>query len=137
MNSSDILILSSHTDPKFTAPVNHVLYSRRHGYGYLFDVTPYPLASKYDQKLWSITENMKRSRAAWIMWVDDDAYFMDHSVRLETFLPTDDGIDFIICRSPISSRGKWSLVNAGLFFVRNTPAGSRGGRRLLRRDRAR
>lgn len=121
MTPSDILILSSHTDPKLTAPLNHVVYSRHHGYGYLFDVTPYPLASAYDQKLWSIIENMKRVRATWVMWVDHDAYFMNHSVRLETFLPPDDGVDVIICKSPVTPRGKWSLINAGVFFVRNTP----------------
>jgi len=42
------LILSSHNRPSLSSPVSHQRYAQRHGYGYLFGGTPYPVASPYD-----------------------------------------------------------------------------------------
>ena len=59
--TGQILILSSHNRPSLSSPVNHQRYAQRHGHGDLFDATPYPLTSPYDQKLWSIISNLERS----------------------------------------------------------------------------
>jgi hypothetical protein len=111
-----ILVLSSHTKPSSTGPINHQLYCRRHGYNYLFDATPYPLSSPYDQKLQAIINNLHA--ADWLMWLDHDAYFMNQDVKLESFL--DAQSDFIFCNSPVNSSGQWTVLNSGVFFVRNT-----------------
>lgn len=112
-----ILVLSSHTKPSSTGPINHQSYCRLHGYNYLFDATPYPLRSPYDQKLQSIIHNLQT--ADWLMWLDHDAYFMNHGVKLESFLETES--DFIFGNSPVTTSGDWTVLNSGVFFVRNTP----------------
>jgi len=112
------LVLSSHTKPGSTAPINHQIYCRKHGYKYLFDATPYPLKSPYDQKLAAVCHNLEG--ADWLMWMDDDAYFMDHTIKLESFV--DDQSDYIFCNSPVNPlNNKWTFINSGVFFVRNTP----------------
>ena len=115
-----ILVLSSHTKPGLSAPINHRIYSQRHGYDYLFDATPYPISSPYDQKTYAVLAAMKRTKADWIFWIDDDGYFMDHSIPLARFLPADPNVDFIFCRSPVNPKGQWTVINAGIYFVRNS-----------------
>lgn len=46
---------------------------------------------------------------------------MQLNEKLEKFLAVSDDVDFVICRSPVNLEGKWSAINSGLFFVRNTP----------------
>jgi hypothetical protein len=52
------------------------------------------------------------------MWLDHDAYFMNHDIKLKSFL--DPTSDFIFCNSPIAPSGDWTLLNSGVFFIRNT-----------------
>jgi hypothetical protein len=115
---SPILVLSSHTCPQLPSPINHQLYCLRHGYDYLFDATPYPVKSGYDQKLHSIIANLPRSE--WLLWMDDDAFFMNHNIALAQFIPTDPSVDFVFCDSPVDSNGRWTTINSGVFFCRNT-----------------
>ena len=114
-----ILVLSSHTRPDLSTPINHQIYCSRHGYDYLFDVTPYPVKTGFDQKLQSVIANM--GRANWLVWLDSDVYIMDQSIRLEKFLPEEDDVDFVFCNSPVNAKGGWTQLNSGVFFVRNTP----------------
>ncbi|MDX6806964.1 putative nucleotide-diphospho-sugar transferase [Terrihabitans rhizophilus] len=118
---SSVLVLSSHTKPGSPAAINHAVYCERHGYDYLFDATPYRLLSPFDQKTMAAIGVLKRSRAEWVFWVDDDAFFMDHSKTLEAIIEGAGSADFIFCRSPVNLKGQWSYINAGLYFVRNTP----------------
>lgn len=72
-----VLILSSHSDPRQPAPVNHQCYAARHGYGYLFDATPDHLASPCDQKLRAVSNALGLLRDDDVLvWIDDDAYTM-------------------------------------------------------------
>lgn len=114
-----ILILSSHNNPKTSGPVNHQVYASRNGYDYVFDMTPLSLTTPYDQKLKVLMRTMLRSNAEWILWIDDDAYFMQMDSRLEYFIPQHSDIDFVFCRSPVNLDGHWSFINSGVFFVRN------------------
>ncbi|TCL07347.1 hypothetical protein [Sodalis ligni] len=114
----DILIVSSHTAPSSTAPINHQIYASRHGYRYLFDVTPYPLKKTFDQKLKTIIAHLEHT--TWLMWIDDDAYIMDHNIKLEQFLPENDNCDLVFCNSPINDKGEWTFLNSGVCFIRNT-----------------
>lgn len=81
-------ILSSHTHPRLASPVNHQCYAGRHGYGYLFDVTPYPVASPYDQKLHAILRALDGMPDDDVLvWIDDDAYFMQLDRPLDEWFP--------------------------------------------------
>jgi hypothetical protein len=119
---SGILVLSSHTRPNTTAPINHALYCKKYGYDYLFDATPYSLKSPVDQKIHSALNALKRSTCDWIFWIDDDAYFVDFDIPLDRFLPADPAVDFIFCKSPVNPQGLWTMINAGIYFVRNSPS---------------
>lgn len=130
-----ILVLSSHTKPHFPAPVNHALYCERHGYDYLFDATPYRLKSPFDQKTLAIVNALGRSDHDWLFWIDDDAFFMDFDVALADIAAAHGG-DFIFCRSPVSPKGQWSEINAGIYFVRNTPEAAAIMREVLDADNA-
>jgi hypothetical protein len=114
-----ILVLSSHTRPDLSTPINHQIYCSRHGYDYLFDATPYPVKTGFDQKLKSVISNL--GRADWLVWLDSDVYIMDQSIPLEKFLPAGDEVDFVFCNSPVNEKGQWTQLNSGVFFVRNTP----------------
>ena len=114
-----ILVLSSHTRPDLSTPINHQMYCLRHGYEYLFDATPYPVKTGFDQKLQSVISNL--GRADWLVWLDSDVYIMDQSIRLEKFLAVSGEVDFIFCNSPVNEKGQWTQLNSGVFFVRNTP----------------
>ncbi|BCJ91931.1 hypothetical protein IZ6_26660 [Terrihabitans soli] len=119
---SRFLVLSSHTRPKTTAAVNHAIYCEKHGYDYLFDVTPYPLVSIVDQKIHTALNALKRGNCEWLFWIDDDAYFANIDIKLEQFIPDDPKVEFIFCRSPVNQKGLWTLINAGIYFVKNTPS---------------
>ena len=114
-----LLLLSSHTRPALTSAINHQAYSLSHGYDYLFDATPYRTKSRHDQKLHSVIANLPR--CDWLMWLDDDAYVMNQSIAAERFIPEDDGTDFVFCSSPDDTQGIWTVINSGIFFVRNSP----------------
>ncbi len=117
---NDILILSSHSRPKLSAPLNHKIYAERHGYSYVFDCTPYPVVSPFDQKILSIVAAMKGRREEWIFWIDDDAYFMKLDQPLTEVIDRHSDANFIFCSSPINKSGQRTYINAGIFFVRNT-----------------
>lgn len=117
--SANVLILSSHSNPKTSGPVNHQVYAMRHGYDYLFDMTPLALKTPYDQKLDVIARTMRRTRCDWIVWIDDDAYFMQLDKPITDFLPKNDTVDFVICRSPVNLQGIWSYINSGVVIIRN------------------
>jgi len=116
----DLLVLASHTRPRSTAPINHQVYCEGHGLRYRFDVTPYSLVTKFDQKLLSILGNLDGTD--WLFWMDDDAFFMDHQIDLKQLIPDDPAADFVFCNSPVNPKGQWTVLNTGLFFVRNRPS---------------
>lgn len=118
-----ILVLSSHTQPGLTAPINHQIYCAKHGYDYLFDATPYPIQSIYDQKIKAVSCNLPH--CDWLLWIDHDAYFMNHGIRLESFIEAYEKHDMIFCKSPVNARTsewttEWTLLNSGVFLVRNS-----------------
>lgn len=111
-----ILVLSSHSNPRLSAPINHQAYAARHGYGYLFDATPYPLAGKYDQKLHAIVGALDRAADGdFVAWVDDDVYFMQLDRPLDDFLPPR---VLSVCHSPVNPAGGWSRINSGVMLIR-------------------
>ncbi|PFG20140.1 hypothetical protein [Serinibacter salmoneus] len=135
-----ITIVSGHSNPATPAPLNHRAYAQRHGYAYVFDATPYPLETVWDQKLLAILQVMKDPETEWIFWIDDDAIFTQLDVPLTQLRGKDvdapwgpaadtDRRDipllerpesFHVCRSPVNPFGEWSAINAGLMIIRNT-----------------
>lgn len=113
-----ILVLSAHTSPRTTAPINHAAYCDRHGYAYAFDVTPYRVTTGYDQKFCAILAHLHR--ADWMLWIDDDAFFTDLTTPLEHFLPSEPDVHLVFCDSPINMNGQWTLLNSGVFFIRSS-----------------
>lgn len=116
------LVLSTNTVPQISAPVNHARYCERHGYDYLFDATPYPLKTPFDQKLTCVLKSLKRFSSEWLFWIDDDAYFMQMDRPLDQFVEVPDDVFMVICASPVTAGDGWSAINSGLFFLRNCEA---------------
>lgn len=119
-----IRILSSHSNPGLSGPVNHAHYAQARGYQYTFDATPYPLRNRYDQKLHAIIGALEGWVAPvsdrdddWLVWIDDDAYFMQLGTPVEKFLPEG---DLAICRSPVRSDHEWSAINSGVMLIRRS-----------------
>jgi hypothetical protein len=118
--AADILVLSGSTRIRTPAALNHALYAERHGYRCVFDVTPGRLASVYDQKASVILRHL--GSAAWIFWIDDDAFVTRPAQRLEGFLDEIGEADLVICASPVNPRGDWTWISGGQFLMRSTPA---------------
>lgn len=99
------------------AHVNHELYARQHGYTYIFDIAP------TDQ--WKFLAKVEKIRKFlplfdWVFWLDDDAFVMKRSPRLEDFVAEAPEATLIMCESP--TRGDtWTWISSGNFLIRNTP----------------
>lgn len=122
------MVLSSHSNPSLSSPIGHQLYCDRHGYDYVFGTNPYVVPSGgnyklFDHKLVAILSALRHSNCRWLMWIDHDAFIMDHARRLEEFTPAEDGpdahVNFVFCDSPRLSDTRWTRLNSGVFFVRN------------------
>lgn len=98
---------------------NHRRYATRHGYEYRFDTAPYAnLRTPHFRKLHSVQSALDGSD--WVFWLDDDAFFTDMSVRLDTFLNDLRSDTFlVICASPVNPEGGWTFLSSGQFFLKN------------------
>ncbi|MGU3493531.1 hypothetical protein ACLBXM_05755 [Xanthobacteraceae bacterium A53D] len=119
-----IKIVSGTDNENLKSRANHESYAARHGYTYVFDATRYAgLPSPHFRKIHSVLAAMEDTDPAdWIWWLDDDAFFTQFDVRLESFL-TDvpDDVFFVLCESPVNEAGGWTFISSGQFFIRNTP----------------
>lgn len=59
-------------------------------------------------------------RADWLVWVDDDVYFMDHERSLRDFLPEEQETNIVFCDSPVNEKGEWTILNSGVILIKNT-----------------
>ncbi|QNN23318.1 hypothetical protein HED60_13880 [Planctomycetales bacterium ZRK34] len=95
---------------------NHRRYCQRHGYQLIHDTSrPKPGRTGYWTKIHLIQQHLHM--VDWLMWIDCDAMFMNHDVKLETIL-LDEHRDMILSRSPDVPRAAW--INTGVFFIRDT-----------------
>lgn len=95
---------------------NHEAYARRHGYTYVFDIAP-TTRSGFATKLIKIRKFLPLFD--WVFWIDDDAFFTQHGVPMDTFVAQAGTSELVMCESPVMN-GKWTWVSAGSFLVKNT-----------------
>lgn len=103
---------------RFNSQVNHRLYASRHGYRYIFDSTPRFDPRTYMRKLEAVLEYL--DMFDWLFWIDDDAYFTDFEIPLETFIKSNLEAEFIVCKSP-STKELFTRISSGQFLLKNTP----------------
>jgi hypothetical protein len=108
-------IISGSFPKRFNSNINHELYSKEHGYKYVFDNNNYNLESVYDHKLMSILSLPVDNE--WWMWVDDDAFFMQMNVPINN-MPKNKLLVFP--KSPVNPEGGWTFISSGNFFFKNT-----------------
>lgn len=99
------------------AHVNHELYARERDYIYIFDIAP-TYAWKFLAKVEKIAKFLPLFD--WVFWIDDDAFVMKRSVRLENFVDQAPEATLIMCESPVRD-GVWTWISSGNFLIRNTP----------------
>lgn len=114
-----VKIVSGTDNPLLRSDQNHQAYAARHGYDYVFDTAIYDgLPSPHFRKLLSVLNAL--DDADWVFWLDDDAYFTQLNVPLETFLTgVGDDVFLVLCSSPVNPSGRWTFINSGVFFIRN------------------
>jgi hypothetical protein len=120
----NITILSGSDCVRFPTMINQKAYADRHGYRYLFDITPRAdRTSVYYHKLLAISDALPYTE--WLFWIDDDAAFTQLEISFETLVPElkHDNLSAIFCASPVNPAGGWTLISSGNFFVRNDEAG--------------
>ncbi|ORX86232.1 hypothetical protein BCR32DRAFT_290208 [Anaeromyces robustus] len=91
-------------------------YADIHGYKFKLNTGTYDKGRDVVyMKLYTIIEALiegfKTKEYEWIFWVDGDIILTNPNIKLETFLPTDNNINFIAFADENS-------LNAGLFFLR-------------------
>jgi hypothetical protein len=120
-------IVSGGFPARYSSHVNHATYARLHGLVYHWDTKKRDgLKTPHFHKISAVLDVLDRHD--WVLWLDDDAFFTDLSQDMRRFVDdVPDDIFFVACRSPINPQGGWTLLNSGVFFIRN----SADGRRLL------
>lgn len=113
-------IVSGGNPPRFQSHLNHAVYAEIWGHRYHWDCFPREdLQTKHFHKLRAVLDALDVA-GEWGLWMDDDAFFTDFSADITEFIKAaPEQTLFIGCRSPINSRGGWTVINSGLFFVRN------------------
>lgn len=64
-------------------------------------------------KIVAIYDALERKDVEWVFWLDSDAIFMRHDIRLESFIPPEP-IDFVV------SKDSSTHINTGVMLLRNT-----------------
>jgi len=116
----ELLIASGGSQIRTAAPINHRIYADRIGVPYVCDIAPSPVPQLSLHKI-DILRRLLPS-AEWVFWIDDDAFFTDHSIDLRRFLDGTEGRDLVFCRSPINPCGGWAWMSAGQLFIRRSQA---------------
>lgn len=118
-----ICICMSHTEniyeySKLTERINKE-YAIKHGY----DFQIFNLEMKDRAPQWCKIDVINRlldendiNKYEYLFWIDADAFFNKHDVRLETFI-TDSEKNIIIC-DDVPNSGKENTINTGTFFVK-------------------
>lgn len=114
-----VLIISYCDKIRTNAHYNHFKYAKKHGYDYIYDISP-TVHEKYYGKIEKILS--KLHYAEWIFWLDDDAYFMDYNVKLHEIISNHVSTEELLFCAPSVRRGKFTTLSSGNFFLKNTPS---------------
>ncbi|TPX32127.1 hypothetical protein SmJEL517_g04706 [Synchytrium microbalum] len=103
---------------------NKVEYAARHGYS-IAEANEFPAVRNVQDinpryvKVLAILSALTSARAPeWIMWIDADAFFLNHTRTLEENL--DDHYDLILPTAGKPPTDKY-MINNGVYFIKNTP----------------
>jgi hypothetical protein len=115
-----IRIVSGTDTPLLRSDENHRHYAARHGYDYIYDTKSCDdLPDPSFGKLRAAESALAGSD--WVFWAEDDAFFTNMSVRLESFLADLPDETFLVaCVSPVNPAGGWTYLTSGTFFLRNS-----------------
>jgi len=94
-------------------------YCKIHGYKFIFNNDRYDtIRNIFYMKLHVLNEaivrGLKTNEYDWIFWADSDVMITNPNIKLETFIPTDDNVNFI---AATDRHG----LNAGAFMLRVHP----------------
>ena len=78
----DLGLVSGGRPIRYRSSLNHELYARRHGRTYHFDCNAYSgLQTPHFHKLAAVRRVL--ARHDWVLWMDDDSFFVPEKVKLE------------------------------------------------------
>lgn len=125
-------ILSGCNKLRFHSKINHEVYTNIHNYNYINDGKKRKLKSKFDHKIHAILDIPVDDQ--WWFWIDDDAFFTNFDLSIESLnLPFDNNL-FVFAESPINSNGGYAFLCSGNFFFKNTQTVKDFFIRVLNRD---
>lgn len=115
ISPKNICVLSGHyPESSFESYPNHKAYCERHGYTYISCNWPTGAKNPYMNKIRYIKAYY--NFFDYIFWIDDDAFFLDHEVKLEKYIPSEDNY-ISICSSP-DFKNIFTFISSGQFLIR-------------------
>ena len=105
-------------------------YCKKNNYTFVvYNNVPNELESRHSSwcKHYYLLENIENFD--YVMWIDADAFFCNHSIKIEDWIDKSDNKDYIIARDAGYSRMKYSqnkkfnkdpLLNSGVIIMKNT-----------------
>jgi hypothetical protein len=105
---------------KYTVDINKT-YAKKNGYDFHYFNTPFdPSVTHAWQKIPAFNKLFEHVNGyKYVMYIDTDAIFYDHSIKIEDIISKYDG-DVLVCSDEANSAGKYK-VNGGALIIKNTP----------------
>jgi hypothetical protein len=111
-----ILVLSGrYPRTEYKSYENHMAYCTKNQYFYIHCCNPTIAKNLYFNKIYYILECFKLD-FDYIFWLDDDAYFIDFNIKLESFLPKSPH-SISICKGPPNQKVK-TLISSGQMLIK-------------------
>lgn len=127
MEKSKIFVAQFYTENvlygKFSEAINRS-YCKKHGYTYVVETDTNKIRNGCEGRSYTwykpklINEILNESNPEYIIFLDADAIFVDHSQTIESFI--NEKYDIIFAED-IGGVGSHSAMNAGAFIIKNTP----------------
>ncbi len=114
MQKSICIISGRYPTTVFQSPVNHRIYADSHKYSYIHCNWPTGLDNVYLNKIAYILQYI--DHYDYIIWIDDDAFFMDFEKDIMDYAPKDDCF-ISFCKSPEHKALK-TYLSSGQFIVK-------------------
>ncbi|TXG38865.1 putative nucleotide-diphospho-sugar transferase [Seonamhaeicola maritimus] len=99
---------------QFESTINHKLYADKYSYSYIHCNYPTKAKNPYLNKIHYILSYI--DLFDYIVWIDDDAFFLDFENDIMQYLP-DENVFMSICRSPTFKKIK-TFFSSGQFILR-------------------
>ena len=117
-----ICVCMSYTDniksySSMTEKINRK-YAIKHGYD--FKVFSHKMTDRAPQwcKISVINELLSLNKYDYLFWIDSDAFFNNHDVKLENIINNDKSKQIIICDDIKNSGGRKNAINTGTIFIK-------------------